>query len=135
MQNVQNAKQRAELLENEILKIDNELFELEKKYGEFNIKKGKIESTPIKSNERKASMKLEVAVSQSPTNSEENGEEVKELTLETKWAAPIENSQLQIPSYDEQPYQASEIIVEDEKILRLRSEVLLDIEQARSQIK
>lgn len=132
MQNVQNAKQRAELLENEILKIDNELFELEKKYGEFNIKKGKIESTPIKSNERKASMKLEVA---SPTDSEENGEEVKELTLETKWAAPIENSQLQIPSYDEQPYQASEIIVEDEKILRLRSEVLLDIEQARSQIK
>ena len=92
MQNVQNAKQRAELLENEILKIDNELFELEKKYGEFNIKKGKIESTAIKSNERKASMKLEVAVSQSPTNSEENGEEVKELTLETKWAAPIENS-------------------------------------------
>jgi len=74
------------LLENEILKIDNELFELEKKYGEFNIKKGKIEST---SNERKkASMKLEVA---SPTDSEENGEEVKELT---KWAAPIENSQL-----------------------------------------
>ena len=51
------------MLENEILKIDNELFELEKKYGEFNIKKGKIESTPIKSNERKASMKLEVAVS------------------------------------------------------------------------
>jgi len=63
MQNVQNAKQRAELLESEILKIDNELFELEKKYGEFNIKKGKIESTPIKSNERKSSMKLEVAVS------------------------------------------------------------------------
>ena len=124
MQNVQNAKQRAELLENEILKIDNELFELEKKYGEFNIKKGKIEST---SNERKASMKLEVA---SPTDSEENGEEVKELT---KWAAPIENSQLQIPSYDDQP--SDNIIVEDEKILRLRSEVLLDIEQARSQIK
>jgi predicted nucleic acid-binding Zn-ribbon protein len=63
MQNVQNAKQRAELLESEILKIDNELFELEKKYGEFNIKKGKIESTPIKSSERKSSMKLEVAVS------------------------------------------------------------------------
>jgi hypothetical protein len=30
------------MLENEVLKIDNELFELEKKYGEFNIKKGKI---------------------------------------------------------------------------------------------
>jgi len=39
------------LLENEILKIDNELFELEKKYGEFNIKQRR--NTPLKSNERK----------------------------------------------------------------------------------
>ncbi len=66
MQNVQNAKQRTDLLENEILKIDNELFELEKKYGEFNIKKGKINETPVKSNERKNSMKLENAVRESP---------------------------------------------------------------------
>jgi hypothetical protein len=42
MQNVQNAQKRTEMLENELLKIDNELFELEKKYGEFNIKKGGI---------------------------------------------------------------------------------------------
>ena len=101
MQNVHNAQQTAELLENEILKIDNELFELEKKYGEFNIKMGKIASTTMKSNESKSSIKLEAAVSQSPSNSEENGEEVKELTLESKWVAPIENSQLQIPSYEE----------------------------------
>ena len=33
------------MLENELLKIDNELFELEKKYGEFNIKKGMIKQT------------------------------------------------------------------------------------------
>ena len=79
-------------MENEILKIDNELFELEKKYGEFNIKRGKIESTSLKSKERKSSIKLEAAVSQSPSQSEELGEEVKELTSETKWAAPIENS-------------------------------------------
>jgi len=39
MINVQNAKKRSEILENELLKIDSELFELEKKYGEFNVKK------------------------------------------------------------------------------------------------
>lgn len=39
MQNVKNVKKRQELLENELLKIDNELFELEKKYGEFKVKK------------------------------------------------------------------------------------------------
>lgn len=37
------------MLENELLKIDNELFELEKKYGEFNIKKGKIRQPNIDS--------------------------------------------------------------------------------------
>lgn len=39
MQNVTNVKKRSELLENEVLKIDGELFELEKKYGEFKIKR------------------------------------------------------------------------------------------------
>lgn len=39
MQNVQNEKKRAELLENELLKIDNELYELESKYGQFKIRK------------------------------------------------------------------------------------------------
>jgi hypothetical protein len=33
------------MLENELLKIDNELFELEKKYGEFNIKKTSVNTT------------------------------------------------------------------------------------------
>jgi hypothetical protein len=39
MHNVNNAKKKTDSLENELLKIDNELFELEKKYGEFKIKK------------------------------------------------------------------------------------------------
>ena len=123
MQNVQNAKQRSELLENEILKIDNELFELEKKYGEFNIKQGKLVDTPVKSNDRKSSMKLENAVNESP-EAEDTVEEVKELTTETKWGAPIENSQLQIPTYDEQPYQQTELAVEeDQPPKRSKSEI------------
>jgi hypothetical protein len=123
MQNVQNAKQRSELLENEILKIDNELFELEKKYGEFNIKQGKLVDTPVKSNDRNSSMKLENAVNES-LEAEETVEEVKELTTETKWGAPIENSQLQIPTYDEQPYQQTELAVEeDQPPKRSKSEI------------
>ncbi len=39
MENVQNSKKKTESLQNELNKIDNELFELEKKYGEFRVKK------------------------------------------------------------------------------------------------
>ena len=39
MTNVANAKKKTECLEQELLKIDCELFELEKKYGEFKIHK------------------------------------------------------------------------------------------------
>lgn len=40
MTGVSNQKKKTEILENELLKIDHELFELEKKYGEFKIRKG-----------------------------------------------------------------------------------------------
>ena len=40
MVGVSNQKKKTEILENELLKIDHELFELEKKYGEFNVRKG-----------------------------------------------------------------------------------------------
>jgi hypothetical protein len=40
MEGVTNQKKKADILENELLKIDHELFELEKKYGEFKIRKG-----------------------------------------------------------------------------------------------
>lgn len=39
MQISTNSKKKTESLENELLKIDNELFELEKKYGEFKVRK------------------------------------------------------------------------------------------------
>ena len=39
MHNASNQKKKTESLENELLKIDNELFELEKKYGEFKFRK------------------------------------------------------------------------------------------------
>ena len=39
MSTVQNGKKKTEILENELLKIDSELFELEKKYGEFKVRK------------------------------------------------------------------------------------------------
>lgn len=39
MENVQNSKKKTESLQNELNKIDNELFELEKKYGEYRVKK------------------------------------------------------------------------------------------------
>ena len=39
MNTVQNAKKKTESLENELLKIEGELFELEKKYGEFKVRK------------------------------------------------------------------------------------------------
>ena len=39
METVTNSKKKTESLENELLKIDNELFELEKKYGEFKVRK------------------------------------------------------------------------------------------------
>ena len=39
MPNANNLKKKTESLENELLKIDSELFELEKKYGEFKIRK------------------------------------------------------------------------------------------------
>lgn len=42
MQNATNIKKRTESLEHELLKIDNELFELEKKYGEFKFRKGSV---------------------------------------------------------------------------------------------
>ena len=61
------------MLENELLKIDNELFELEKKYGEFNIKKGKIRQANVDT-----SKKL-VEVQQVPAE-EEVKEEIKEQT-------------------------------------------------------
>lgn len=35
MQNVQNIKKNSDILESELLKIGEELFELEKKYGEL----------------------------------------------------------------------------------------------------
>ena len=41
-------------------------------------------------------MKLEATIIESPV-AEDTIEEVKELTSETKWVAPIENSQLLIP--------------------------------------
>lgn len=40
MQTQSNQKKKTESLQNELLKIDSELFELEKKYGEFKIRKG-----------------------------------------------------------------------------------------------
>lgn len=40
MATIQNSKKKADILQNELLKIDSELFELEKKYGEFKIRKG-----------------------------------------------------------------------------------------------
>jgi hypothetical protein len=68
-------------------------------------------------------MKLENAVNESP-EAEDTVEEVKELTTETKWGAPIENSQLQIPTYDEQPYQQTELAVEeDQPPKRSKSEI------------
>lgn len=39
MQAASGAKKKTESLENELLKIDSELFELEKKYGEFRVRK------------------------------------------------------------------------------------------------
>ena len=42
MVGVSNQKKKTEILENELLKIDHELFELEKKYGEFNVRKGSV---------------------------------------------------------------------------------------------
>ena len=39
MSSVKEGKKKQESLEHELLKIDNELFELEKKYGEFKIRK------------------------------------------------------------------------------------------------
>ncbi len=38
MGSVQNQKKKVDALSNELLKIDNELFELEKKYGEFKVR-------------------------------------------------------------------------------------------------
>jgi hypothetical protein len=38
MGSVQNQKKKVDALQNELLKIDNELFELEKKYGEFKVR-------------------------------------------------------------------------------------------------
>ena len=38
MQNVQNSKKKEELLENELIKLESELSELEKKYGSFELK-------------------------------------------------------------------------------------------------
>ena len=61
------------MLENELLKIDNELFELEKKYGEFNIKKGKIRQSNADSS------KKQVEIQQVPVE-EEVKEEIKEQT-------------------------------------------------------
>ena len=37
MSNTTNSKKKTDGLENELLKIDSELFELEKKYGEFKV--------------------------------------------------------------------------------------------------
>jgi predicted nucleic acid-binding Zn-ribbon protein len=39
MPSTSNTKKKTESLETELLKIDNELFELEKKYGEFRVRK------------------------------------------------------------------------------------------------
>ena len=39
MPSTTNSKKKTEGLENELLKIDSELFELEKKYGEFKVRK------------------------------------------------------------------------------------------------
>jgi len=39
MENSQNSKKKTESLQNELLKIDSELFELEKKYGEYKVRK------------------------------------------------------------------------------------------------
>ena len=61
------------MLENELLKIDNELFELEKKYGEFNIKKGKIRQANTDTS------KKQLEIQQVPIE-EEVKEEIKEQT-------------------------------------------------------
>ena len=43
-----NSKKKTEGLENELLKIDSELFELEKKYGEFKVRKSsQFYETPV----------------------------------------------------------------------------------------
>lgn len=39
MASTANTKKKTDSLENELLKIDSELFELEKKYGEFRVRK------------------------------------------------------------------------------------------------
>lgn len=45
---MKDAKKKTESLENELLKIDNELFELEKKYGEFRVKKSQYIDKEVK---------------------------------------------------------------------------------------
>jgi hypothetical protein len=78
------------MLENELLKIDNELFELEKKYGEFNIKKGSVNTT-LQSDSSKHN--AEIMQVHSPEEPSQLEEEVKDTTPK-KWteAPPIENS-------------------------------------------
>jgi hypothetical protein len=100
MQNVQNSQKKADMLENELLKIDHELFELEKKYGEFNIKKGSLNTTLHTDSSKHNTESIHAQSPEEPSKFEELKQESPK-----KWgeAPPIENSQFAIPTYDDVP--------------------------------
>lgn len=57
-------KKKTESLQEELMKIDNELFELEKKYGEFRVKKAEqvVEPSPIKNISEEEIKEIELPV-------------------------------------------------------------------------
>ena len=142
MINVQNAKKRSEILENELLKIDSELFELEKKYGEFNVKKATLaQNHQSKEDQNQASKTSPRRNSDNKVVEESSKEEESPLdqTAQATWRAapPIENSQFTIPSYDNEA-QGTELVQDYEKEeeipRRHKSEVRKDIQDLESRI-